>query len=68
MSIEFQELRKLVDLELIWPPAVEYQQFIVYLNRMGLVPGSIQSKMLALAFYAKSMGMQIILLAVGSGK
>ena len=57
VSTEFQAFRTLVGLELIWPAPVEHlQQFIVHLNRKGLVPGSIQSRMSALAFHARIHG------------
>ena len=59
VSTDFLEFRNLVDLEPVWPAPVEnIQQFIVYLNRRGLVPGSIQDRLLALAFYAKINGYQ----------
>ena len=55
MSIEFQEFKKMVNLEPVWPAPIEHlQQFIVYLK--GLAPGTIQGKLSASAFYAKING------------
>ena len=53
MSIEFQEFRKLVNLDSVWLVPVDHlQQFIVYLNRKGLAPGRLS----ALAFHARLNG------------
>ena len=57
MSIEFQEFRKMVNLEPVWPAPVEHlQKFIVYLHRKGLAPITIQGRLSVLDFYARVNG------------
>ena len=47
----------MVQLEQVWPLPVEHlQQFMVYLYRKGLTPGTIQGKLSALAFSSKVQG------------
>ena len=47
----------MVNLEQVWPLPVEHlQQFMVHLHRRGLMPGTIQGKLSALAFYSRVQG------------
>ena len=47
----------MVELQQVWPlPVVHLQQFKVYLHRKGIAPGTIQGKLLALAFHSKVNG------------
>ena len=57
VSTEFVKFKMMVDLEQAWPVPVEHlQQFMVYLYRKGLAPATIQGKLSALSFHAKSNG------------
>ena len=54
-----EEFRKLVHLESMWPAPVEHlQQFIAFLSRKVLAPGSIQGRLSALSSYARVWGYQ----------
>ena len=54
---EFADFRVYTGLDQLWPVPVEHlQQFLVFLHRKGLAPSTIQGKLSALAFYAKSNG------------
>ena len=59
VSADFQEFRSLVSLDLLWTAPIEHlQQYIIYLHRKWLSPGSIQGGMSASVFYTNVQGFQ----------
>ena len=57
VSTEFMQFRRMAHLDQAWPVPVEHlQQFMVYLYKKGLAPSTIQGKLSAVAFQAKSNG------------